>query len=410
MNIIIVIYLILMFIALYMFSFFIILTIRNNKRLFEHPVPKKDYSISILIPAYNEEDSIAGTIEHVMDLNYPKDKLEVIIINDGSRDKTKEIVQKMMRIYPELKLLDKPNSGKARSLNIGINIAKGELIAVVDSDSFPSPDSLRKLTGFFDDEKIGAVTSFVSVRNKDNNFFAKIQSLEYMVLGWARKLLDFVDSVYVTNGPLSLYRAEYVKKVGGFDPTTVTEDIDITWNLLNHDYKTAMCLDSRVSTITPHKFKVWFRQRSRWGVGGLQAIFKYRKMFFRKGMFGAFILPFVSFSIIVSIFGFLFSTYLILKALLNRILITTYSANAGASLFHFQDLNYYPSVLIFYLVVLLSCSLIYYNYILYKTKYTEKLTFKRFFNLLFYILVYLAFYPVVWFNAIYRFIIKDRRW
>ena len=410
MGAITVIYLVLMFIALYMFSFFIMLTIRNRKELFSYPQPKKIYSITILIPAYNEEESIEDTIEHVINLDYPKNKLEVIVINDGSRDKTKNIIEKLRKKYSNLKLLDKENSGKADSLNQGIKIARGELIAVVDSDSFPSKESLKKLTGYFDDEKMGAVTSFVTVRNKDNNFFAKIQSLEYVLLGWARKLLDFVDSVYVTNGPLSLYRKKFVEEVGGFDRNTVTEDIDITWNLLAHDYKTAMCLDAKVSTITPNKIKPWFRQRTRWGLGGLQAIFKYKKMFLRKGMFGAFVLPFVSFSIIISIIAFLFSSYILLRSFLTRILVTSYSVANQAPLIILQNINLHPPVLLFYLIILFSCSIVYYNFILYEIEYEEKLTVKRFFNLVFYIIIYLSIYSIVWFNSIYRFAKKDYRW
>lgn len=410
MDWITIIYLSLMFISLYMFSFFVILTIKNKNRLFESPLPKKDYLISILVPAYNEEDSIQDTIDHVMSLNYPKDKLEVIAINDGSKDKTYKILCELKNKYPILKILNKENSGKADSLNQGINMSKGELIAVVDSDSFPSKDSLMKLTGFFNEDKIAAVTSFVTVRNKDENFFAKIQSIEYMILGWARKLLDFVDSVYVTNGPLSLYRKKYLIEVKGFDLKTVTEDIDVTWNLLAHGYKTAMCLDARVSTVVPSKFKSWYRQRTRWGLGGLQAIFKYKSMFFKKGMFGAFILPFVSFSIIISLIAFVFSLYLIFKGVILRSEVFAKSLISNVSVFHFQDVNLSPSVLFFYLIILFSSSITYYSYILYKTRYDEKLSTKRFFNLIFYILFYLSIYSVVWFSSIYRFIIKDYKW
>ncbi len=410
METIIIIYLILMFIALYMFSFFTLLTLKNKEKLFWYPISKEKYFISLLIPAFNEEDNIKETIEHVANLDYPKKKLEVIVINDGSTDKTKEVIEKLLKKYSNLKLLNKKNSGKADSLNEGIKISKGELIAVVDSDSFPSKDSLKKIAGFFNEPEMGAVTSFVTVRNKDETFFSKIQSLEYVILGWARKLFDFVDSVWCTNGPLSLYRKKFVLEVGGFDPNTVTEDVDITWNILNHGYKTGMCLDAQVTTIVPHKFKKWFKQRVRWGLGGLQAVSKYKKTFFKKGMFGAFIVPFVSFSIILSIFAFLFSSYLVLKSLINRFLITSYSISNDVSIFHFQDFNFYPSVILFYLLVLFLCSIIYYNYILKKTKYTEKLSVKRFFNLVFYILVYLTLYPVIWFSSIYRYIKKDYRW
>lgn len=182
--------------------------------MFYSPVPKSYPFVSILIPAYNEEDSIAGTIDHVLNLDYPKEKLEIIVINDGSKDRTKDVILRYVKSNENVRLLDKPNSGKADSLNKGIKMSKGELIAVVDSDSFPSKDSLRKLVGLFDDPQMGAVTSFVSVRNSKETVLTKIQEIEYLFMGWARKILDFVDSVYVTNGPLSIYRRKYVDKVG----------------------------------------------------------------------------------------------------------------------------------------------------------------------------------------------------
>jgi len=403
-------YLALMFLALYMISFFIILTVRNRKKFFSYIEPKREYSITILIPAYNEQDTIKETISHVMQLDYPKEKLEVIVINDGSTDKTKEIVKKLLKKYSNLKLLDKKNSGKADSLNKGVKMSKGELLAVVDSDSFPSPHSLRKLTGYFNEENMGAVTSFVTVRNKDKNLFAKIQSIEYMILGWNRKLLDFIDAVYVTNGPLSLYRKKYIVKVGGFDPKSITEDIDITWNMLYHGFKTAMCLDARVSTIVPHKFKLWFRQRVRWGIGGMQAIQKYKASFLKNGIFGLFIMPFITLSIILSIVGFLFSSYLIFKSLFGRILITGYASSILASFLNMQNINLYPSVMIFYFIILFFVSSIYYNYILHKTKYDRKITLKRLISLSFYTIIFLGFYPLIWFAAIYRFVIKDYGW
>ena len=405
-----ILYLAFMFIALYFFSFFIILTFRNRDKIFTYSKPNIKFSKTILIPAYNEQESIKETIDHIMALNYPKKNLEVIVINDGSTDNTAELVKNLIKKYPNLKLIDKKNSGKADSLNQGVKKAKGELIAIVDSDSFPSPESLKKLSGFFDNPKMGAVTSFVRVRNKNYSLFSKIQSIEYLLMGWSRKLLDFVDSVYVTNGPLSLYRKSYVLKVGGFDPNSVTEDIDITWNMLNHNYKTSMCLDADVSTIVPTKFKKWFRQRTRWGLGGLQAIQKYKSMFLKKGMFGAFILPYVSFSIILSLAIFLFSTYLILKNVLRRLLTITYSISTQSTVFSLQDINLYPSIIIFYFIILFTLSLSYSWYILKTTEFEEKLGIKKFFNILFYILIYLTLYPLVWFASIYRFIMKDVKW
>jgi len=405
-----VVFLAFMFIALYMFSFFIILTLKNHSKLFSYPKPNLNYPITIIIPAHNEEESIKETVEHAMQLNYPKNKLEVIIANNASSDSTLKIAKQLKKKYKNLKIIDTNTPGKANVLNLAIKQSKGELIAVVDSDSFPHPDSLKKLTGFFDDPQMGAVTSFVKIRNKENNFFARIQSLEYLLLGWNRKLLDFIDSVNVTNGPLSLYRKKYIEKVGGFDTKTVTEDIDITWNMMKHNYKTGMCLDANVTTIAPTKFKPWFAQRTRWGLGGLQALQKYRAMFFKKGMFGAFILPFISLSIILSIATFLFSSYLIIKSITTRVLITTYSLSANTDLFVFSEINLYPSVIIFYFIVLFTLSITYFWYILKTTKYEKKTNLKKLTNLLFYTLLYLSFYPIIWFVSIHRFIKKDYKW
>lgn len=403
-------YLTFMFIALYLFSFFILLAIKNRATLFHSPNASRARSVSVIIPVYNEEKSVAGTVEHVFASRYPREKMEAIVVNDGSTDTTEHVVKGLLRKYPRLRLITQPNAGKARAINHGIAAAKGELIAVVDSDSFPEPASLGKLVGYFEDKRIAAVTSFVTVRNRAVNLMTRIQSLEYMILGWSRKLLDYVDSVYVTNGPLSVYRKKAVLRVGGFDPSSITEDIDITWNLLYHGYKTGMCLDARASTLVPESFSAWFKQRTRWGMGGLQAIAKYKAMFFRRGMFGAFVLPFVSLSIIVSIFTFLFSIYLLVKFFAVRTLTVSYSLSTDSAVFTLQELNYYPSVIVYFFVVMLTLSMTYSWYILTTTRYEEHLTTKKLFNLLFYILVYLTLYPLVWFASIWRYLRRDMRW
>jgi poly-beta-1,6-N-acetyl-D-glucosamine synthase len=411
------VYLSLMFISIYMMTFFVMLTLRNKDNFSKYPKPNKNYSISLIIPAHNEEETIKETIENVFATTYPKQFLEVIVVNDRSTDKTQQIVEQLLKKYPNLKLLNKKTvspgviNGKADAVNYALNVAKGELVAVTDADSFPSKDSLGKLTGYFNNKEMAAVTSFVTVRNKEGNLYGKVQALEYTILAWNRKLLDFVDSVYVTNGPLSLYRKEYVIQVGGFDAvTTITEDIDITWNLLKHGYKTAMCFDAHVSTIVPTTFKKWFRQRVRWGIGGIQALKKYKGSFMKKGMFGIFVMPFVFLSIVLSIFGFAFSSYLLVKSLTTTFLTTSYSLSSNVSVFHLQDLNLVPSIMIFFFIVLFTTSLFYYRYVLKTTKYYDKLTFGRFFNLIFYMLVFLAFYPIIWYATMYRYWKKDLKW
>jgi cellulose synthase/poly-beta-1,6-N-acetylglucosamine synthase-like glycosyltransferase len=411
MEIVVATYLTLMFIALYMSSFFIIITSKNHKKLFHSPKPEKNYDISIIIPCYNEGLSIQGNLKALLGQDYPSLK-KIIVVDDSSEDGSFDIVKKFAKKYPKIMVVQTPkNTGNAAGAkNYGVKFVKTELIGFSDADSYPAKDAVSKMVGFFNNPNMGAVTSFVPIRNRNTNYLAKLQSLEYMFMGFMRKLLDFVDSVYVTNGPLSIYRKKFFDKVGGFDEKSITEDIEITWHMLSKNYLTAMSLGARVSTEAPTRIKDWFNQRTRWGLGGLQAISKYKKMFFRKGLFGAFVLPFISLSIIVSIFTFLFSVYLLIKSLITTSLTAVKSTAYDAPIFDFAEFSYHPSVLIFYLVILFIVSMIFYNYILRTTKYEEGSDIKRFFNMLFYLLIYGTLYPIVWFKSIYRYIVKDYRW
>ncbi len=411
MNTLTTTYFIIMFLSFYFFFFFIILIARNYGKFFLYPVLTKFYKVSVLIPAYNEGNTIGETIESVFNSNYPKKYLEVIAINDGSKDDTVKVVRKLMKKYNNLKLLNKENSGKADSLNQGIKIAKGDLIAVVDSDSFPEKDSIKKLIGYFDDPKMGAVTSAVFIKNKEK-FLERIQVLEYMILAFTRKLLDFIGSVYVTNGPLSVYRKSILEEVGGFDIKTVTEDVDITWNILSKGYKSAMCLDATVYTTAPETIKILWRQRVRWGVGGIQALIKYKKDFLKKGMFGFFVMPFVSFSIFLSMAVFIFSTYILSKNLFQTYLSTKYSYMANTYLFSLNEVTLHMSVLIYFAVLLFLISFFFFTYILRIMTGGGKdwKDIKNLFNRLFYLLVFLGIYPIVWFVSFYRLMKGDFSW
>lgn len=406
-----IVFLIFMFIGLYLTSFFIILILKNRKTFFSSPALKKIPSVTIITPVYNEESSVKETVEAIMSLNYPKDKLEYIVVNDGSKDRTKEIVEKLVKKYSNLKLINKKNSGKADSLNVAIRQAKGKLIGVADADSMPEPQALINMVGFFNDKKVAAVTSAVFLRNTEK-FFRKIQDLEYTILAFTRKLLDYVDSVYVTNGPLSVYRASAVREVGGFDPKNITEDIEITWHLISKGYKTRMSLDSKVTTITPQTFKGWWKQRVRWGAGGLQTTWKYRRFFFKKGVFGWFIMPFISISMILAILGFFFFLYLILRKILLTYLSAKLSVEANLALLTMRDLSFSPPVLIYYLVILFFMSFIYGSYVLNTMGKKEFTKFKlgAMSKRLFYMFVYLTFYPLVWLGSFWKLLNRNMSW
>lgn len=387
---------------MYLFLYF-----RSKSEIFSIPHLKKKFSVSVLIPAYNEEEAIVGTIDSVMKSDY-ENILEVIVINDGSKDKTAEIVRELMKRYPKLKLLDKKNSGKADSLNQGFKIAKGELVAVVDSDSFPDPDAIGKLVGFFEEEKVGAATVPILVRNK-NKFFEKLQAVEYTVIALTRKLLEKIDAIYVTPGPLALYRKKAVLDVGGFDPKNLTEDIELTWNLAAHGWQRKMCLDTKVTTLVPGKFRQWWRQRERWSLGGIQTIFKYRKHFFNKGIVGHFILPFFVLSTFLGLLGLIIFGYLFAVKIMRQFFFLKFSYAASTPIIDFSNFYFTPSVLNYFGVILFFLGTIFTFFVLVLMK-EEVFRKRNLFNILFYLIVYLMIYPFILIGAVFKLIKGDMRW
>lgn len=397
MQVIPITYLAYMFIALYMFFFFLMIYIRNRKDLFSYPKAEKEYSLSIVTPAYNEEDSIEGTIRAVLASDYPI--FEMIVVNDNSKDKTGEIVERLMKKFKNLRLINNAeNLGKAGSLNRGIKLARGELIAVVDSDSYPEKDAIRKMIGFFNDKKTGAVTCSVLVKHK-NKFIEKLQNFEYVMIAWTRRLLGYIDGIWATPGPLSIYRRNLLKKLGGFDANNLTEDIEITWKITSNGYLAKMCLASRVYSIAPKKFSIWVKQRIRWDIGGLQCVNKYRGLFFKRGMFGFFILPFFIISMFLGLLGIGFFSYLALSRIWQAFFYTQYTYAAGTSLIAASDIYVTPTVLNFFGIALFILGL-FFTLAGFGVMGEKRGGIRNIFNILYYMLVYLTVYPLILLLAI----------
>jgi cellulose synthase/poly-beta-1,6-N-acetylglucosamine synthase-like glycosyltransferase len=403
MNVLPVIYLAYMFVALYMFFFFLILYLRNKNHSFEYPRYKKPYSLSIIIPCYNAESSIAGTIKSVLQSNYPGLK-RVIVVDDCSTDDSYSIVKEIAKKERRVMLVQTPkNTGNAAGAkNFGIKYVNTYLIGFTDDDSFIQKDTMSKMIGFFDDPKTGAVTCSVLVKDPDT-FIRKLQAFEYSMIAWTRKLLEYIDGIWATPGPLAIYRKEVIDKVRGYDAKNLTEDIEIVWNIVNHGYRVRMCLAGRVYSIAPRKLSVWFKQRIRWDIGGLQCINKYKSLFMRRGMLGYFIIPFFTLSLVLGLIGLGVFFYVAVSSIIQNYFFVSYSTAAGTRILSFDALNVTPTILNFFGIVLFLLGL-FFTLAGLGVMGEKRGGIRNIFNLLFYMIVYLTLYPLIMLFAIGKII------
>ncbi|MBI2084013.1 MAG: glycosyltransferase family 2 protein [Candidatus Aenigmarchaeota archaeon] len=357
MNILQVIYIGILITLSYFTIFHLILWFENRGNLKRGRIKDGDLPrVTVLVPAYNERENIASTLENLLAVDYPKSKLEIIVIDDGSKDNTFEIAQRFKSKH--LKVIRKRNSGKASTLNYGIRLAKHDFVAVMDADSFLDKNALRQCMACFDDEKVAAVTSHILVK-RTKGLWEKLQDIEYMIVAAMRKAEEYVNIIAVTPGPLGVYRKKDLVKVGGFDEKNLIEDVEIAWRLLKHGYKIRMAFDAMVYSIYPDNLKMWWRQRKRWVIGGLQTFFKYsHTMFDRKSHgVGNFIVPASLIGYILALLGTSIFSYIILSRLMNFLLYVIAALAVGANPLLGIDFSYNVDLLFVYGMMMFLISL-----------------------------------------------------
>ncbi len=392
-------------VSLYFTFLFFILFFENRGKI--HETPESGYmpSVSLIIPAHNEEKAIGDTIKAVKGLSYPKNLLEVIVVDDGSSDKTYEIASKA-----GVKALRKKRGGKASALNFGIARAGGEIVGCVDADSYPDKDALLKSVPFLSEKEVAAVTTSIFVKNP-KNLIQRLQNIEYTMIVWARKLLEFLNSVYVTPGPLSLYRKSILKKVGGFDEKNLTEDIEIAWRLLRHGYKIKMASDARVFTRSPEKFSKFWRQRLRWNIGGIQTSLKYRYTLFNSQFksLGGFVLPFFAASYVLSLFGFGVFLYLLGRTAYDIAYYAFLAPSLGISPIRDYTFFLLPNVFMIFGLVIFALSLAW-VIISFRTVKASLSGLRVWVDLVIYLSLYITIFPIILIHSTWRWLKKSLEW
>ncbi len=248
-------------------------------------------AVSVVIAAYNEEKVIVRTIEALLQSDYPS--LEVIVVDDGSKDDTSGVVERAFKNDGRVRLLWIPNGGKARALNQGIGLASGEIFIGLDADTLFAPDAVRKLVAPFADPSVGAVAGNIQVGNR-GGLWTRLQALEYTTSqNFDRRAFAYLNGIPVVPGCVGAWRRNIVEAVGGFQTDTLAEDADLTWRVRKAGWRIAVENEAYAFTEAPEKLSDLLKQRFRWTFGTLQVLWKHRDALYnpKLGSFGLLVVP-----------------------------------------------------------------------------------------------------------------------
>jgi biofilm PGA synthesis N-glycosyltransferase PgaC len=274
----------------------------RQRELFATPPDFAGLPVSIVVAAYNEEAVIERTLRSIADSRYPD--LEIVVVDDGSTDRTPQIVAELAAADPRIRLLVQSNAGKSAALNRGIAQARGEIIVTLDADTLFTPDTVPNLVRHFavdDTGTLGAVAGVVKIGNR-RNLLTRWQALEYLTqIGVDRAAQDALGAIMIVPGACAAWRKRAIQHAGGYSHSTLAEDCDLSLTLHRLGYRLEQDDEAVCFTEAPETVRALLKQRMRWMFGNLQAIWKHRDMVLRPryGWLGMGILPYAVASIVL---------------------------------------------------------------------------------------------------------------
>lgn len=294
---------ILVFFSVYAQVFFLFTFLENRKKIIvrKEKIKLARYPrVTIIVPAWNEEKTIYKTIKSLLSLNYPKDKLDIFLVDDGSTDGTFDIMKKFASNtntkktnYPAIRIFKKENGGKHTALNLGLNHTNTEYVGCFDADSMADSEALVRIMSYFEkDPETMAVVPSILARNS-GNFIQKAQQEDYNMSVFLKKILSTIGAIHVTPGPLTIFRKKVFDDLGPYRHAHNTEDMEIAYRMQQNHYKIEHCNDAYVYTNTPSSVRTLYKQRLRWIYGFINNTIDYRNLLFKKkyGNFSFFTVP-----------------------------------------------------------------------------------------------------------------------
>jgi len=254
---------------------------RRSRKIRRSAGRKSLPSFSIVVPVKNERNVVGRLLTALSNLDYPEDKKEVILVEDGSTDETISICQKYAKgSKMDIKILRKPSSdGKPSALNYGIAQAKGEIVGIFDADNVPARDALLNVCGFFGDPAVAAVQGRTSSINADQNMLTKFISHEETV--WCEVYLrgkDVLNLFVYLKGSCQFIRRDVLEELKGFDEKALSEDMEFSARLQENGYKIRYAPNVQSWQESPSDARSFFWQRTRWFRGTMEIALRYGKL------------------------------------------------------------------------------------------------------------------------------------
>lgn len=330
------------FLAVYVQIFMLVTFFERRKDLKAvagMPVPTLTHypKVAIIVPCWNEEKTVHGTVASLLALDYPSDKLEVIVVDDGSTDTTWSEILKY-KDNARVRIFQKENGGKHTAVNFGIEHTDADLIGCLDADSFVMPDALKWMVDAFNNHPDIMATAPSMIIHNPKNLLQYAQRVEYNMSAYNKKMLSFMNAIHVTPGPFSIFRKEVFDIIGKFRKAHGTEDQEIAYRMQEHHMRIYHSHQSIVYTSSPDTVKKLYKQRLRWIYGFIQNTIDYRRLIFKTkhGNFSFFTLPSGIISIVAVVYmsfalAYNFVIFLIKK--ITELSIVGWNSSIG---FHFD--------------------------------------------------------------------------
>ncbi|QQR78697.1 MAG: glycosyltransferase [Candidatus Moraniibacteriota bacterium] len=234
-------------------------------------------TVSAIIPAHDEERVIVRTVRSILDSDYPLSS--IIVIDDGSVDRTVAVLQQSFPNCPNLRIISQTHTGKAAALNRGIRESDADIIVSLDADTLFLPQTIRKIVRHFSDPRIAGVSGNTKVGNR-LNLLTRWQALEYVTSqNLDRRAFEVLNCIPVISGAVGGWRRSALVEVGGFSDATLAEDADATWSLLRSGYEIVYEEEAIAFTEAPATVRNFVKQRFRWAYGTFQTAWKHKGAF-----------------------------------------------------------------------------------------------------------------------------------